>query len=160
MALTTQQRIRLQELLLQREALYARVSQIEARIHHIFGAEYPLPPPPVDVAPSGAQATKSKKPAPKAKLASPQLRALEPGETAYRVRFTEESGAADEIHQDKRSLAGFLDTPVGRQMIESIETLDAEGKPCERLWSSPQWAKEIKGKRLRGCVAWGRNLPA
>jgi len=125
MALTTQQRIRLQELLLQREALYARVHAIETQIHRTFGAEYPLPPP-------GAQNQKKKNPP--RKTSPPKIRPLADEETAYRIRFHEASATADEIHIDHKAIERLLQSPLAEEWIATIETLRADGKVAQRLF--------------------------
>jgi len=132
MALTTQQRIRLQELLLQREALYARVHAIETQIHRTFGAEYPLPPPPVEVAAPGAQNQKKKNPP--RKTSPPKIRPLADEETAYRIRFHEASATADEIHIDHKAIERLLQSPLAEEWIATIETLRADGKVAQRLF--------------------------
>jgi len=132
MALTTQQRIRLQELLLQREALYARVHAIESEVHRIFGAEYPLPPPPVEVATPGAKKKSKKKP--RKQDPPPKVRSLQDGETAYRVRFREESGAGEETHTDRKAIETLLQSPLADTLIETVETIGPDGEARERLF--------------------------
>ncbi|WP_309380341.1 hypothetical protein [Cerasicoccus frondis] len=133
MALTTQQRIELQELLLQREALYARIARIEAQIEGIFGEDYPLPPPPVEVAECGKpkKAAKKKKPA---KALAIRLRPLEGLEVAYRICYAASSYIADEIHGDRKAIASYLEAPMAVHLIERIETIDAQGEPIEAVF--------------------------
>ncbi|WP_309400359.1 hypothetical protein [Cerasicoccus maritimus] len=133
MALTTQQRIKLQELLLQREALYARIAQTEAQINEILGDEYPLPPPPVEVAQYGKpkKAAKKKKPS---KAAAIRLRALEGQETAYRICYQASANMADEAHEDRKAITSYLEAPMAAHLIERIETIDATGAALDSIF--------------------------
>ncbi|WP_269537979.1 hypothetical protein [Cerasicoccus fimbriatus] len=134
MALTTQQRIQLQELLLQREALYARIARTEAKIHEIFGEEYPLPPPDVDVATPGKKPSKAKKKA--ARASGVRIRTLDPGETGYQVTFSAEGGGHTETHHDRKTITGFVESPLLR-LITRVETVDSDGSVVETLYTAP-----------------------
>lgn len=135
MALTAQQRIALQELLLQREALYARVHAIETEINEIFGDTYPLPPPDVDVAQPGVKRKPATSPKSKPSKAKPsRLRPLETKEKAYRVRYQEDSGVADEIHTDRKAVDALLQSPLTQTMLRSVETIDEQGSVQEILF--------------------------
>ncbi|MEO0795237.1 MAG: hypothetical protein AAFX93_08755 [Verrucomicrobiota bacterium] len=133
MALTAQQRIRLQELLLKREALYARVYQTEQKIHQVFGETYPLTPPPIDLPSANRQKTKPKRAA-KKKSAPPRIRNLIKGETAYRVRYGGATDATEETHTDRKSIEVLLRIPAVRSTIASIETIDSGGKLREFIF--------------------------
>ena len=45
MLVSSEERIAINSLLIEREAAYARVSQIEESIHHLLDAHYPFPTP-------------------------------------------------------------------------------------------------------------------
>lgn len=134
MALNTQQRLVVENLLLQREALYARVYAIEQQINALLGDEYPFPEPPEPVAVGAPKAQKAKKKAKATTPAAPKLRPLEGPETAYRVQFQQASTQPPEVHVDRKSLQALLQSDTGLSMIAAIETLDAEGETVERIY--------------------------
>lgn len=124
MPLSTHKRIALEELLLRREALYARVHAIESEVNRIFGDQYPLPPPPVEV----ATAVTKRKPLKAASQSSPfRLRELSTDESAYRVRYQPGAGATHELHTDRKAVEALLQSPMASALVQSIETVGAEG---------------------------------
>ena len=135
MDISTQQRIELEHLLLQREGAYARVHQAEAEIHKIFGEEFPLPPPPEDVAtgPVTKKKTRKKRVAAK-KKAVPKIRTLDPDESAYRIIFLQEGSEVEEVHTDRKAIQNLFKTGAADEAVVRIETLDASGSTVEPIY--------------------------
>ncbi len=136
MGLTTQQRIELDHLLLQREAAYVRVHRAEAGIQRIFGGDFPLPPPPVEVASArrGAKRTQSttRKSGPRI---APKLRPLGENESAYRVAFRQEGTVVEEIHTDRKAIQDLLKSSLADSLVLRVETIDQDGNPAEQIFS-------------------------
>ncbi len=129
--------MRVDRLLLAREAELARIHAIEGEIESILGQPYPFDPPPAGLPSLARRKTRKRPAARKAKRASaaqaaPPVRPLRPGETAYRVTFT---GADDtphiETHYDAEALGAFLAALA--PAVLRIETVDAEGGTVEAI---------------------------
>ncbi|MBC2594127.1 hypothetical protein H5P28_07610 [Ruficoccus amylovorans] len=138
MALSPQQQIQLEHLLLQREAAYARVYALEVAVTEIFGDEFPFPASPEPVA---ASSQGRKKAPPKGKGASTaarptalKIRPLEPGESAYRVEFSQGNVRLKELHLDRKSLQALLQSEAGESSLQRIETVDADSKLLEVIY--------------------------
>ncbi|GHB98326.1 hypothetical protein [Cerasicoccus arenae] len=135
MALTTQKRIQVEHLLLQREAAYVRVHELESQIKTIFGDTYPFPPPPEPVVTgSSPKAHPKKKRAGKTDKTTFRLRPLTNDEAAYRIRFIQDNGVLDEVHVDRKSIESVFQATTETSMISWIETIDAQGKMRERIY--------------------------
>lgn len=135
MALSLQQRHTLERLLLQREALYARISLIESRIDEVLGEAYPLPAPPDSV----ARPRKGKsRPQKKAEREKPfKLPALQEGEVAWELRYRSAKGVHKEVHTDAQMLQAYLAHDALRASVESLSTLAADDQPCQIIYQKP-----------------------
>lgn len=135
MDLSIEQRIELDHLLLQREAAYARVHRAEMEIQKIFGGEFPLPPPPVEVA-DGIRKTSGRKGSAKkvARKVVPKLRPLDHDEIAYRVAFSQRGRTVQEDHVDRKALQAMLKSGASERVLVSIDILGSGGDVVERAY--------------------------
>lgn len=123
--------IRINTLLLEREALFLRVHDLEARAAAIFGEPFPFTRPAL---PSDKRSKKKRKPA-KTKPAEPKIkiRKLEHGETTYRVTYRHGEEKFTEQYDTPEPLTTLLATQSSDLQVQSIETLDEAGLPVARL---------------------------
>ena len=123
--------IRINTLLLEREALFLRVHELENAAAAILGEPFPFPRHPL---PSDKRSKKKRKPA-KAKTADTKIkiRKLESGETAYRVTYAQGGEVLTELHDTPEPLTTLLATQSPRLKVQSIETLDEIGTPIAQL---------------------------
>ena len=127
--------IRINTLLLEREALFLRVHELENAASAIFGEPFPFTRPPL---PSDKRSKKKRKPA-KPKSAEPKIkiRKLEPGETAYRVTYRQGEEVLTEQYDTPDPLTTLLATQSPHLQVQSIETLDDTGTPNSQLYPLP-----------------------
>ncbi len=137
----TDQQIRINELLLQREELFLRVHAAETEIARILGEPLALPRPPLpsdrrgkrkaavaaspDAPPASALAAAADAPRPRA--GAEKLRRLEDGEQAYRVVYRQFGRETVELHQEFSAIATLLAGQGAQLQVERIETVDAAG---------------------------------
>ncbi|MES2696573.1 MAG: hypothetical protein V4773_24100 [Verrucomicrobiota bacterium] len=127
--MSSAQQIRLNQLLLEREAQFVRVYDLEQAAAAILGEPYPFIKPPL---PSDARG-KKKPSAPRAG-ARDRLRRLEDGETAYRVTYRQFERTLTEEHDDLDALRTLLAAQGAQLQVLRIETLDTGGSPKEALF--------------------------
>lgn len=127
--------IRINTLLLEREALFLRVHDLEAQAAAIFGEPFPFTRPAL---PSDKRSKKKRKPA-KAKTAEPKIkiRKLEDGETAYRVTYRQGEAELTEQYDTPDPLTTLLATQSSDLEVQIIETLDETGTPKTQLYPLP-----------------------
>ncbi len=139
----TDQQIRINELLLQREELFLRVHAAETEIARILGEPLALPRPPLPsdrrgkrkAAPAvaaspdapSASALAAAADAPRPRAGAEKLRRLEDGEQAYRVVYRQFGRETVELHQEFSALATLLAGQGAQLQVERIETVDAAG---------------------------------
>lgn len=123
--------IRINTLLLEREALFMRVYELEGAASAILGELFPFTRPPL---PSDKRSKKKRKPT-KAKTADTKIkiRKLEPGETTYRVTYRQGEEILTEHHDSPEPLTTLLATQGALLEVQSIETLDETGAPVAQL---------------------------
>ena len=116
--------IRVNALLLQREALFVRIHEIEGAVSKLLREPYPFTRPAL---PSD-QRVKRKTPArPAAASAKDKLRKLEPDETAFRVTYRQQGQERVEIHDSPDALRTLLAAQNAQLQVHRIETIDAAG---------------------------------
>lgn len=116
--------IRINALLLQREALFVRVHEIEAAVSRLLREPYPFTRPAL---PSD-QRVKRKAPArPATAGAKDKLRKLEPDESAYRVTYRQQGQVRVETHDSPDALRTLLSAQTAHLEVRMIETVDAAG---------------------------------
>lgn len=125
--------IRINALLLEREALFVRVHEIERAAAVVFGEPFPFERP---VLPSDFR---SKRPRPKRKAVAGELTKLrklseESGEVAYRVTYRQHGQQRSETHDAPEALNTLLTAQGAQLQVISIETLDAEGDVITTLF--------------------------
>lgn len=125
--------IRINTLLLEREALFTRVHALEAAAAAIFGEPYPFSRPAL---PSD-QRSKKKRPA-KTKDAESKikLRKLEEGETAYRLIYRQGNKLLTEQHDSPEVFTTLLAVQGPQLQVLSVETLDGHGTPQALLFGT------------------------
>jgi hypothetical protein len=119
--------IRLNSLLLEREALFLRIHELEHAVAAIFGEPYPFTRPPlpsdsrIKRKPSTARPTSGV-----AKVKDP-LRKLEPGETAYRVTYRHLGQTRTETHDSADALRTLLTAQGSALQVLALATLAPDG---------------------------------
>lgn len=148
LVLTTTQQIRIHHLLLEREALWARIHACEQEAARLLGEPYPFvrPPLPSDgrgrrkAAPvrageSPAAVWPAGSPAAAVDVAPPPFpvggkdpsRRLEEGEAAYRVTYRHLGRTWHEDHTDLAALRTLLACQTPQLQVLRLETIDAAG---------------------------------
>lgn len=125
--------IRINTLLLEREALFLRVHELENSAAAILGEPFPFTRPPL---PSDKRSKKKRKPT-KTADTKIKIRKLETGETAYRVTYAQGGEVITELHDTPEPLTTLLATQSPRLKVQSIETLDQTGNPIAQLHGEP-----------------------
>ena len=139
----TDQQIRINELLLQREELFLRVHAAETEIARILGEPLALPRPPLPSDRRGkrkaaARSTEENTPptapglaaspeTPRPLASEEKLRRLEEGEHAYRVCYRQFGRETVELHYEFSALSTLLASQGAQLRVERIETVDASG---------------------------------
>ncbi|AHF91390.1 hypothetical protein OPIT5_15365 [Opitutaceae bacterium TAV5] len=118
------QQIRINTLLLEREALFVRVHDLERAAAKILGEDYPFTRP---LLPSDVRAKiRPKKKSARTAVDDP-LRKLEPGETAWRVTWTQAGQTYQETHDNADALRTLLASQGEQLRVTRLETVDAAG---------------------------------
>jgi hypothetical protein len=136
-AVSPEELIQINHLLIEREAAFARVHTLEQAIHKLLGAEYPLPAPPAAL-PSTLhkKATKAKKnPTPTSAVKGPKARRLADGEVAYRVSWRENGEPRETELTDLRSLEPIIEESLPAIRLLSITTIDIDGHVMDTLYA-------------------------
>ena len=116
--------IRINALLLQREALFVRVHEIEGAVSKLLREPYPFTRPAL---PSD-QRVKRKTPVRTAVAsAKDKLRKLEPDETGYRVTYRQQGQIRVETHDSSDALRTLLAAQNAQLEVQLIETVDSTG---------------------------------
>jgi hypothetical protein len=126
----TAQQIRINQLLLEREALFARIYACEQAAAKLLGAAYPWERP---VLPSDQRTKRRPGAARAAAGARDPLRRLEPGEVAFRVTYQQFGREVSEEHDDHEALRGLLAGQTAQLQVWRVETIDAAGAPVALL---------------------------
>lgn len=120
--MATAQQIRLNQLLLEREALFVRIHACEQAAAKLLGEPYPFERPPLPSDQRGKRkATKAGGPGRDA------LRRLEPGEVAYRVVYQNFGREVTEEHDEVEALRILLASQTAQLRVVRVETIDAAG---------------------------------
>lgn len=116
--------IRINALLLQREALFVRVHEIEGAVSKLLREPYPFTRPAL---PSD-QRVKRKAPARTAVAsAKDKLRKLESDEAGYRVTYRQQGQIRVETHDSPDALRTLLAAQSAQLEVQLIETIDSTG---------------------------------
>ena len=121
--MATVQQIRLNQLLLEREARFVRIYACEQAAAKLLGEPYPFQRP---VLPSD-QRGKRKAAAKAGGAGRDLLRRLEAGETAYRVLYQHFGREATEEHDDVEALRVLRASQTPQLQVQRVETIDAAG---------------------------------
>lgn len=115
--------IRINALLLQREALFVRIHEIERSVSALLREPYPFTRPAL---PSDQRAKRKTAGRPAA-VAKDKLRKLEPDETGYRVTYRQQGQVRVEIHDSPDALRTLLAAQGAQLEVQLIETVDSTG---------------------------------
>lgn len=116
--------IRINTLLLEREALFVRVHEIERSVEALLGEPYPFTRPPL---PSDQQGKRKKPARAGGSAARDKLRKLEGDEVAYRVTYRQLGQTRVETHDAPDALRTLLAAQGAQLQVRSIETIAADG---------------------------------
>lgn len=135
---STEDLIAINGLLIEREASYARVGELEASINQLLQGNYPFPTP--ECIPPSAQKRKSakrKKAVSTKAPPSPKLRRLRVDEFAYRIHWRHSDGTEShsEITEFK-AIDTLIKSPQSGAKLLGIETLDSESGVVDCLYRS------------------------
>ncbi len=120
--MATAQQIRLNQLLLEREALFVRVHACEQAAAKLLGEPYPFERPPL---PSDQRG--KRKAAKTGGVGRDALRRLEPGEVAYRVVYQNFGREVTEEHDEVEALRILLASQTAQLQVVRVEAVDAAG---------------------------------
>ncbi len=122
--------IRVNQLLLEREAQFVRVYDLEQAAAQILGEPYPFTKPPL---PSDQR--RKAKAAPRATAsARDHLRRLEEGEAAFRVTYRHCGRECIEEHDNPDALRALVAAQGARLVVDRIETLRGDGTSAAVLY--------------------------
>ncbi|MDR1284405.1 MAG: hypothetical protein LBK99_26870 [Opitutaceae bacterium] len=127
---TGDRQIRINTLLLEREAQFVRVYELERAAAKILGEDYPFTRP---LLPSDATKTRPKKKSARTAAAAAAaatddpVRKPEPGEAAWRVTWTHAGQTYQEIHDNADALRTLLASQGEQLRVTRLETVDAAG---------------------------------
>lgn len=130
------QQLCINQLLLEREAQFVRVYDLEQAATRVLGEPYPFFKPPL---PSD-QRRKAKAASRPAAAARHGLRQLEDGETVFRVTYRHLARELTEQPDDLPALRSPCSTQGARLTILRIETLDDNGTVKALRFASPAMA--------------------
>jgi len=131
------QQIRLNQLLLDREAQFVWIHDLEQAAARILGEAYPFIKPPL---PSD-QRRKPRAPSRPAAVPRYGLRPLEESETMFRVTYRHRDRELTEEHDDLPALRSLCAAQGAGLAVLRIETLAADGTIKAPLYAAPGAAK-------------------
>lgn len=120
--MATAQQIRLNQLLLEREALFVRIHDCEQAAARLLGEPYPFERPSLPSDQRGKRkAVKAGGPG------RDPLRRLEPGEAGYRLVYRSFGREVTEEHEDVEALRTLLASQTAQLQVVRLETVSAAG---------------------------------
>jgi hypothetical protein len=125
--MSTPAQIRINALLLQREALFVRIHEIERAASALLREPYPFtrPPLPSDVRGKRKPAARAATPG-RGSATKDLLRKLEPGEVAYRVTYRQFGQTKAETHDSADALRTLLAAQGAQLQVLTLETVGAD----------------------------------
>jgi hypothetical protein len=125
--------LRLNQLLLEREALFVQVHDLEQAAARLLGEPYPFikPPLPSDLRRKPKAATRP------SSAARSGLRPLEEGETVFRVTYRHRDREVTEEHDDLSALRSLWAAQGARLSVLRVETLSADRGVNAVLYVAP-----------------------
>jgi hypothetical protein len=133
MSPTTEERIATTGLLIEREAAYARVAEIEAEINGLLRGKYPFPTP-EEIPPSLTKRKPKKAAQQKPPKSQPiKLRRLKDDECAYRYRWLEKGAERQACSIHAGLIENFIKTPPAHIRILAVETVDIDASVQDTL---------------------------
>ncbi len=132
--MATAQQIRVNQLLLEREALFVRIHACEQTAAKLLGEPYPFERRPL---PSDQRSKRKPGALRVPGAARDPLRRLEPGETAFRVTYLSFGHEVTEEHDDVDALRGLLAGQTAHLQVLRLATIDAAGAARATLVEAP-----------------------
>jgi hypothetical protein len=135
--MTLDQQIAVNERLLEREALFSHVYEIEQAINASLGAPYPLPPPPDIPSRRATRPSKKRAAGTTPKPPPPKVRPLYDDEIGFRITYPtpdHDGGETSEDHTDAKLVGHWLRGDSGLPKPTRVETIGDDGGVCEQLW--------------------------
>jgi hypothetical protein len=130
--------IRINALLLEREALFVRIHEIERAASALLREPYPFTRPPLPSDVRGKRKPAARSPArQEGGFTAKDLRKLEPGETAYRVTYRQFGQTRVETHESVEALRTLLAAQSAQLKVLALETVDADGVVKAALKTGP-----------------------
>ncbi len=117
--------IRINALLLQREALFVRVHEIEGAVSKLLREPYPFTRPALPSDQRGKKKFLARTTS--TTSAKDKLRKLEPDETGYRVTYRQQGQIRVETHDSPDALRTLLAAQSAQLEVQLIETVDSAG---------------------------------
>lgn len=119
--------IRINALLLEREALFVRIHEIERTASALLREPYPFTRPPLPSDLRGKRKSTARGPRTDGATAKDSLRKLETDETAYRVTYRQFGQTKVETHESAEALRTLLAAQGAQLQVLALETVDADG---------------------------------
>lgn len=125
------QQIQINTLLLEREALFVRIHELESAASALLGEPYPFTRPalPSDARPARRKSAGSRP-------AADPVRALAGRETAYRVTYRRAGQLVTEDHDDPAALRTLFASQGTHLQVTRLETLDHGARPQALLFTA------------------------
>ncbi|MET0261687.1 MAG: hypothetical protein ABW223_02230 [Rariglobus sp.] len=116
--------IRINAFLLEREALFVRIHEIERAASALLGEPFPFTRPTL---PSDQRVKRKSTSRTAATSAKDKLRKLEDNEVSYRVTYRQQGQTRVETHDSLDALRTLLAAQGAQLQVQTIETLDSAG---------------------------------
>jgi hypothetical protein len=129
--------IRINALLLEREALFVRIHEIERAASALLREPYPFTRPQLPSDVRGKRKSAARSTRQDGAAAKDILRKLEPGEAAYRVTYRQFGQTRIETHESADALRTLLAAQGAQLQVLTLETVDADGTVKAVLKSTP-----------------------
>lgn len=133
MPASTEELIAINSLLIQREAAFARVHELEQKIDQLLGDNYPFEAPSVAL-PSALKKKPAKANKAERKAAPFKPRRLNENEVGYRISSQDRGQNTQQELTDLRLIEALLAETLPDMKILKIETIDLAGTAIETLF--------------------------
>ena len=120
--------IRINALLLEREALFVRIHEIERAASALLREPYPFTRPQLPSDVRGKRKSAARSTRQDGTAAKNSLRKLEPGEAAYRVTYRQFGQTKVETHESAEALRTLLAAQSAQIQVLALETVGADGE--------------------------------
>ena len=134
--MSSAQTIRLNQLLLEREAQFVRVYDLEQAAAKLLGEPYPFSKPALPS--DGARGKRKPAAVPRGQPGGlNRLRRLEDGETAYRVTYRQFGQTVTEEHEALEAIRTLVASQAAQLQVLEVATLGRDGGVKDVVFSRP-----------------------